>query len=73
MRKLAARDWLVFVAAGPFVGGLYGCAALQWLTGRGHAHDDMFALAAAALWGGLIGLLVGPALVWRRWKRQSPF
>jgi hypothetical protein len=79
MRKLQISDWALFVLAAPIGGSvgaimLYlGTAACLSLVGRGSSHTDAFDLFFMAVSGGFCGFVAGPMVVWRRWRRQSPF
>lgn len=79
MRKLRKVDWLMFFGAIP-LGGLLGAAAglplsigVTKLAGTENSHNavmgDLFIMGVVAL----LGMFVGPALVRRRWKSQSPY
>jgi hypothetical protein len=79
MRKRDKSDWVLFVVSAP-VGGLVGAimsyfvtAACLAVVGRGSSHTDAFDLYFMALGGGFCGFVGGPMLIWRRWRRQSPF
>jgi hypothetical protein len=79
MRSLNKVDWLVFIGAAPvvcavgYLAGLLGCLAFFKVTGTGTSHNDAFYLFSIAMLGGVCGFVGGPILVWRRWRRQSPF
>jgi hypothetical protein len=79
MRTLRKRDWLMFFCAAPLgaiAGALVGylaCLLFFVVTGTGTSHSDAFSMFGMILLGGFAGIFVGPALVWRRWRSESPF
>jgi hypothetical protein len=79
MRKLTPSDWVMLFVSAPMgavigaVVGWFGTALALTAVGHGTSHDDMFTVAGVALLATCVGAVGGPVLVWRRWRRQSPF
>jgi hypothetical protein len=79
MRKLDRLDWLMFFAAAPLGAvaaaalGMLACVLMFKVTGTGTSHNDAFTLVAVTMLSGVVGVFVGPGLVWRRWRRQNPY
>jgi hypothetical protein len=79
MRKLTVSDWIMFFVSalvGAVIGavvGWFGTALVLTAVGLGTSHNDMFTVAGVALLATCAGAIGGPVLVWRRWRRQSPF
>ena len=79
MRKLLVSDWILFFLSAPVgavigaVVGWFGTVLVMPLFGHGTSHDDMFTVAGVALLATCAGAIGGPVLVWRSWRRQSPF
>ena len=79
MRKLHVSDWIVLFASAPVgaalgaVVGWYGTVLVMHLEGHGTSHNDLFTAAGVVMLATCGGAIGGPLLIWRRWRRQSPF
>jgi hypothetical protein len=76
MSDLERADWLRTIkSAGAggllgFVAGVFGSVAL--LTFGPRSHGDAIVFFIVPPFGLLCGLVLGPVLAWRRWKRNDP-